>query len=299
MKEQKPQNYPLKVDCVWQNSSLLGEGPVWAQNQRVLYWLDIKNNRVFCFHVDSGKKESQNVESLISCLALGRNGGLVAATTDGVGYFDFATGKVAIKNSFTTEPANNRPNDGKCDPWGNLWLGSMDDGESKATGNLYRIAGDGSMEQILNGVVICNGLGWSPDGTTFYFTDSVNRQILAFDHDPHGEPLQNRRVFAQIDQEHGYPDGLAVDIEGGVWSAHWDGWRVTRYTPSGGVDRIIKMPVPRPTSCAFGGDDLMDLYITSASIGLDKQQLAQAPLSGSLFCHRPGIAGLRVGDYSG
>ncbi|MBF0444075.1 MAG: SMP-30/gluconolactonase/LRE family protein [Magnetococcales bacterium] len=299
MIERNKKRYPLQVECVWKSSAQLGEGPVWSHKQRLLFWLDIKSKQVFRFHVDTGKQNCQNVESLISCLALRRTGGLIAATPQGVGVLNWSKGTVTIKSKYSEEPAGNRPNDGKCDSMGRFWIGSMDNDESKATGKLYRIFGDGRVVAVLDGVVICNGIGWSPDNLTFYFTDSVNRKIMAFDHEPESGFLQNRRVFAQIKKEHGYPDGLAVDIEGGVWSAHWDGWRVTRYTPDGAVDRIIEMPVPRPTSCAFGGSDLLDLYITSASIGLNKQQLAQAPLSGSLFRHRPGIVGLEVGEYSG
>jgi sugar lactone lactonase YvrE len=299
MKERSIKDYPLQVDCVWKSTAQLGEGPVWVPKQRVLYWLDIKKKQVFRYHVDNGNKDCQNVEPLISCLALRRTGGLVAASPQGVGNFDWSHATVAINSKLANEPANNRPNDGKCDSLGRFWLGSMDDEEQQPTGKLYRIHGDGSVVTVLDGVIICNGIGWSPDDLTFYFTDSVNRTILAFDYEQETGLLKNRGIFAQIKNEHGYPDGLAVDVEGGVWSAHWDGWRVTRYAPDGGIDRIIDMPIPRPTSCAFGGSDLMDLYITSASIGLNKQQLAKAPLSGSLFLHKPGIAGLSVGEYSG
>ncbi|MBF0194728.1 MAG: SMP-30/gluconolactonase/LRE family protein [Magnetococcales bacterium] len=299
MIEQKVKQYPLQVDCVCESEAQLGEGPVWSKSEGVLYWLDIKNRQVFRYHVDNGQQDCQKVEPLISCIVLRRAGGLFAATHEGIGLFDYSKGTVAISNRFNTEPEGNRPNDGKCDSAGRFWLGSMDDAETKPTGNLYRFHGDGAVVKVLEGVVISNGIGWSPDNKIFYFTDSVNRAILAFDYSANSGSLQNPRVFAHIKKEHGYPDGLAVDVEGGVWSAHWDGWRITRYTPDGNIDRIINMPVPRPTSCAFGGSDLMDLYITSASIGLTGQQLAKAPLSGSLFCHKPGIAGLAVGEYNG
>jgi ABC-type nitrate/sulfonate/bicarbonate transport system ATPase subunit len=159
-------------------------------------------------------------------------------------------------------------------------------------GSLYRLDTDGRVSRMDTGFHVSNGLGWSPDNRRFYFTDSGPKRIYVYDFDLEGGAVENRRTFVQVPDGVGVPDGLAVDAEGFVWSAHWDGWCVTRYDPDGKVDRVINLPVPRPTSCAFGGPDLTTLYITSARIRLSAGQLAEAPLSGSVFALQSGIRGL-------
>jgi sugar lactone lactonase YvrE len=139
---------------------------------------------------------------------------------------------------------------------------------------------------------ISNGLGWSPDDRLMYFTDTLARTIYVYDFDVDEGVIRNRRVFAQSPDNMGVPDGLAVDSEGFVWSAQWDGWQVIRYSPKGTIDRIVSLPVPRPTSCTFGGPDLSTLYVTSARIRLSGSQLAEAPLSGSVFAYESGVRGL-------
>jgi sugar lactone lactonase YvrE len=146
---------------------------------------------------------------------------------------------------------------------------------------------------------VSNGLGWSPDDRRFYFTDSGTRRIYVYDYDIETGAVAGRRTFVALPEGMGVPDGLAVDAEGFVWSAQWDGWCVTRYDPDGRVDRVINLPVPRPTSCAFGGPDLSTLYITSARIRLSAQQLAEAPLSGSVFALATATRGLPETPFAG
>jgi sugar lactone lactonase YvrE len=149
------------------------------------------------------------------------------------------------------------------------------------------------------GFTISNGLGWSPDDTRFYFTDSAARTIYVYDYDIDTGAIANRRVFAQLAEGVGTPDGLSVDSEGFVWSAHWDGWCITRYDPDGKVDRVLNLPVPRPTSCTFGGPNLDILYVTSARIRLSAHQLAEAPLSGGVFAIRAGVRGQADMPFAG
>jgi sugar lactone lactonase YvrE len=185
----------------------------------------------------------------------------------------------------------NRTNDGKCDAIGRVWIGTMDAAERAFTGALYRIDQDGSPTLMLDDIGVSNGLDWSPDGTSLYYTDSMRRLIWRFPFDMQSGTLGSREVFANVPQDQGCPDGLTVDAEGFVWSAHWDGWRVTRYDPRGSVERVLRLPVPRVTSLCFGGPDLDTLYMTSARIGLTSEQLLEAPLSGALFSYRPGVSG--------
>ncbi|MNL27325.1 L-arabinolactonase [compost metagenome] len=170
---------------------------------------------------------------------------------------------------------------------------------SKQTGALYRIDETGAFERKEGGIIVSNGLGWSPDGRTFYFVDTVPGLIHAYDFNPATGTLSARREFARIPVADGRPDGLAVDAEGGVWCAIWDGWCVRRYLPNGKLDQVIDMPVPRPSSIAFGGPDLSTLFITSARTRLPASTLADAPLSGGLFSCRPGVAGAHISLFGG
>ena len=190
-------------------------------------------------------------------------------------------------------------NDGKCDPKGRFWFASMDGHCHRQTGSLWCMGLGGEIHKKVDGVIVGNGLGWSPGGQKMYFTDSENRTIYQYLYDLENGVLGERSVFAAVAKGKGLPDGLAVDQEGFVWSAHWDGWRITRYSPEGEVDRVIMMPVPRPTSVAFGGAQLDTLFITSASHQLTSAQLDAAPLSGALFAFKPGVYGCPVAPFGG
>ena len=188
--------------------------------------------------------------------------------------------------------SGNRPNDGKCDRQGRFWFGTMDDSETGFAGSLYKVGAGGALTRMLSGIGVSNGLDWSPDGTIFYYTDSLRRTIWQFPFDTAEGALGERAPFVTLDPHEGAPDGLTVDEDGYVWSAHWDGWRIVRYNPDGVIDRVFELPVPRPTSVCFGGPDLSILYVTSARIGLSPAALERAPLSGGLFSLRPGVRGL-------
>jgi sugar lactone lactonase YvrE len=193
----------------------------------------------------------------------------------------------------------NRFNDAKCDPRGRLWAGTMDDEEREASGRLYCVNDLKTARRFKDNVNLSNGLGWSPDGRTMYFVETLRSVIWAYDYNVDDGAATNERVFATVPSSDGWPDGICVDAEGCVWLAHWGGWRLTRFTPDGRVDRVLKVPVPQVTSCAFGGAGLDTLYITTAAIGLDAIALAAAPLAGSLFAVQPGVRGLPVAPFRG
>jgi len=178
---------------------------------------------------------------------------------------------------------------------GFAYVGCRTSRERNARGDgisVYRIGADGGMTRMLTGIGVSNGLDWSPDGTVFYYTDSMRRTIWRFPFDPVEGTLGERSVFVALGAESGNPDGLTVDEEGFVWCAVWDGSRIIRFGPGGSIDRLVEMPVPRPTSLCFGGPDLSILYVTSARIGLSPDALAAAPLSGALFAVETGVRGL-------
>jgi sugar lactone lactonase YvrE len=175
----------------------------------------------------------------------------------------------------------------------------MDNAEVECTGTLYRLDPDLSVHVVCTDVHLSNGLGWSPDDRVLYYTDSLRRTIWAYDFDLATGGIENRRIFARVPDDAGVPDGLCVDAQGHVWSAHWGGWRLTRYAPDGRIDRVVPMPVPQPSCPAFGGPDLDVLYVSSAAIGMTPADFARAPDGGGLFALDPGVGGLPVNRFAG
>ncbi len=268
----------------------LGESPVWNPLDNSIYFVDIKKPAINRFCINSGVFHSIVTPSEIGCIVLKEDGEIVAAMKNGLASVRFDSQQYIFFASIDSDHPNNRPNDGKCDEYGRLWIASMDNNETIPSGKLWRIS-SGTPEVIDKNFVIGNGIDWSPDSKKMYFTDSVNRIIFVYDFNIFNGTIANKKVFVKVPNSDGFPDGLTVDSQGFIWSAHWDGWRVTRYNPNGRVDMILDLPVPRPTSIAFGGVNLSSLFITSASIGLSSEELANAPLSGGIFVYQSRISG--------
>lgn len=283
------------VEVVQRAQALVGEGPVWIGAQQTLYWIDIKGLQIHAFHVLSGTSRSWPAPERIGALIPRAGGGFVALAKGGIKLTDVPfTAFEPVMHPDSDRPGN-RFNDAKCDPAGRLWAGTMDDEEKEATGRLYCLDNLKTARRFKDNVNLSNGLGWSPDGRTMYFVETLRSVIWAYDYDVDVGVATNERVFVTVPSSDGWPDGICVDAEGCVWLAHWGGWRLTRFTPGGRIDHVLKMPVPQVTSCAFGGANLETLYITTAAIGLD----ATVPLSGSLFAVKPGVRGLPVASFRG
>ncbi|BBC36715.1 SMP-30/Gluconolaconase/LRE-like region [Streptomyces graminofaciens] len=253
----------------------LGEGPTWDADAQRLIWIDILGSRVFTFDPASGRRTALVTEQHVGAAKPRVGGGLVLNLRDGVGLRD----PDGTFRWLHHEPVpGRRANDAAVAADGSLYAGTMRYDEAPGGGTLARFTADGTVETVLDDVAVSNGTGWSPDGRLMYYIDSPTRRIDVFDHET-GELPTERRPFATIEEGAGFPDGLTVDAEGCVWVALWEGGAVRRYTPSGELDRVIELPTPRPTACAFGGADLTDLYISTARIGTDSPH----PLSGSLL----------------
>ena len=235
--------------CVAPTGCVLGEGPLWSPSEGFLWWVDIKRAKLHRFNPKTSNARRYDLPVRASALALA-DGGLVMVGDREVGLYDTATEhyeKVLDLN----EPEGFRTNDGGIAPDGSFWFGTMDDAETRAEGQYYRLAPDMSLERIgLPEVLVTNTMAFSPDGTKFYTSDSADQMIVAFDYDPNTGALSNRSVFASTLEAGCYPDGSAIDREGYLWSAQWAGSRLVRYTPDGAIDQIVKLPVSRPTSCA-------------------------------------------------
>lgn len=279
------------VECLLDGRNTLGEGPVWDPERSCLFWTDIRAGNYFSLAPGSEPKASARVHPvgvMVGAIGLRAGAGLLLATSEGFAFHDPAGRE---RPTFIADPEAHLPdtrmNDGAVDPSGRFWAGSMGEGG----GSLYRLDPDLSLRMVDEGFGTPNGIGWSPDGTVMYFTDSDARTIYRYDVDPAGGGIENRRPFVVSSDDDGVPDGLTVDAEGFVWSARWDGWRLERYDPEGSLERVVMMPVQRPTSVAFGGDDLDQLYVTSARIGLTDGELKSQPQAGGLFRLRPGVRG--------
>jgi sugar lactone lactonase YvrE len=278
----------------------LGEGPVWNADEQALYWVDINNQCYFRFNPATGTHEKTEIGVKIGVLALRASGGLVMAVRDGFTFWDAQKQALDYIARTHEDTPQVRFNDGAVDCGGRFWAGSMNEEEGgEMLGTLWRLDPDGSVHEMETHVGTSNGIGWSPDNTTMYFTDSRLHIIYAYDFDASNGEIANRRTFVHTPDEIGVPDGLAVDSEGFVWSARWDGAKIVRYDPEGKIERVIATPALRTTSCVFGGPDLDELYITSARIGLSAEQKAQYPLSGDLFRLKTGIKGLPKYKFGG
>jgi sugar lactone lactonase YvrE len=269
----------------------LGEGPVWDVETARLIWVDIMDGRVNLFDPSTGVNRAFDVGAHVGAAALRTCGGLILAIQDGFAQLDLATGQVTRLCGFPGSAPIIRMNDAKCDPQGRLWAGTLSMDMREGAGALYRLDPDGGVSTVLPNVSCSNGTDWSLDGQIMYYVDSMTHRIECFDFDPAGGAIANRRTFAEIELEGALPDGLTVDAGGNVWVALWGGSCVRCYSPAGELLTTVPVPASQASSCAFGGADLGDLYITSARNGLTADQLHREPLAGGLFRVRPGVKG--------
>ncbi len=282
-----------QVEHILSTQDELGECPIWDPQEQALYWVDIEGGRVHRY--DPATKTHQLVEPEFPITAFGlrASGGWVTAAKNGLAFWDPQSGGYGFIGDPVADIPNVRFNDGVVDRQGRFWAGTINEEDFYAPdSSLYRLDADGSIHQVDAGFATSNGIAVSPDGQTLYFVDMFNGNILAYDHDPATGNVENRRIFASVPEEAGYPDGLTVDSEGFIWSGHWGGWKVTRYDPAGKIEREIKLPVQNVTRCAFGGERLDELYITTAWFTLSEADRKDQPLAGDLFRVKTEVKGL-------
>ena len=285
------------VELVLDARAELGEGPRWDARAQRLLWVDIMRGRVHAFRPGHAACRSVDVGRPVGALAGTADGGIVLAVAGGFARLDWDSGQVRMLAAVEADRPQNRMNDGACDPAGRFWAGTMALDEGPGAGALYRLDPDGTVRTMLTGVSISNGIDWSLDGRRMYYVDSPTRRIDAFDFDPRTGVIANRRTFVALPPEAGFPDGLTVDADGFVWLALWGGAALHRYDPEGARERIVPLPVTHPTSCAFGGSDLDELYVTSARRPLSVDERARQPMAGGLLRLRPGVVGRPPGLF--
>jgi sugar lactone lactonase YvrE len=287
------------VELVLDARAELGEGPVWDERSGRLVWVDIMRGRVHSFAPGDGSLGTVEVGQPVGAAVPRRGGGLVLALRDGFARVDDGSARLQWIAAVESDRRETRMNDGACDPAGRFWAGTMALDESPGAGSLYRLEGDGHVEVALREVTISNGIDWSADGRLMYYVDTPTQRIDVFDFDPEDGTARGRRPFVSVPAASGAPDGLTLDAEGCVWLALWGGGALHRYTPAGVLDRVVPLPVTHPTSCAFGGPELADLYVTTASIALPPAERERQPQAGGLFRVRPGVAGRPAHLFAG
>lgn len=286
-----------QVRCVADVGAVLGEGPVWVANEAALYWVDIKGYKIFRLDRHEEVRE-WGTPFRIASLAPRRQGGFIAGTDRGYAEVDLDSARFEPFDHPEPDRASNRFNDGKIDRVGRFWAGTMDDTEQAPSGALYRLDADRSWHRADDHYRVTNGPAFSRSGRNMYHNDSARQVTYIFDLDDAGAP-SNRRTFARYDEGDGYPDGMTVDAEDCLWIAFWDGWCVRRFSPAGECLTTVRLPVQKPTSCAFGGSALDALYVTSASIGLTQSERDHQPCAGGLFMLDTGCVGLADLPFEG
>jgi sugar lactone lactonase YvrE len=276
----------------------LGEGPLWDPRSGRLLWTDILGQEVHQFDPSSGRDSAVHVDQPVGAMAVRARGGHVAAIREGFAGLDIDSGQLDLIAPVEETLPHNRMNDGKCDPAGRFWAGTMDDGGAAGQGALYRLDADHSVARVLDGVSISNGLAWSADGKTMYYIDTGLERVDAFAYDLASGRIERTRTVVAFPPGDGRPDGMAIDIEGYLWIALSGGWAVRRYRTDGRLDREVKVPARLVTSCAFGGHDLSDLYITTAGYDVADGDTAQ-PHAGGLFRYRAAVSGTAPQAYRG
>jgi L-arabinonolactonase len=283
------------VDC----KNVLGESPTWCPQERVLWWIDISNPALWRFDPRSGAVAQWSLPKPPGSIALRHDGGFLVAFRSGLALLSQPGGDIAWLDVPGLNLGDERFNDGKVDRAGRFWTGTLDRRLGAAIGQLYRVEPGFRVTSVDRGFTLSNGVGWSPDDKTMYFTDTRARRIYRYDFDRATGRAGNRRVFVEVGPGEGGPDGLTVDADGHVWSAQFDRGCIDRYRPDGGLERRIALPVQRPTSCMFGGADLDTLYVTTARMDLAPDALAAQPQAGGLFALVPGVRGVPEPRFGG
>ena len=278
----------LQFDLFSDYSCELGEGPFWDSKKSRLHWVDIIGEKIISQNLDGSNIHALEVDGNPGCVVLSDEGTMVAGVDNQISSFD-GGGNLLKVLADTKEGSGLRFNDGKCDPTGRFWVGSMDRKEKNKLGSLYSW---NSVEGLVNreqGVTVSNGMGWSPDNSLFYYIDSPTREVSVYDFDLSTASINNKRRFISFTEEDGFPDGMTIDNEGRLWIAFWGGSKIMCVNPdSKAIEEVVNFPVSKVTSCAFGGEKMDRLFITSAKVQVNEED---EPMAGKTFVVSPGVKG--------
>lgn len=290
----------MTVEIALDAQAELGEGPRWHAGERRLYWVDIARNELHRFDPSSGADEVRAFDAPVGCFAFRASGGLLLAMKDGLALLDDWGGDLRpLGEQLFADDPELRFNDGRTDPAGRFWAGSVNMTKSARNAALYRVDPDGTIDLIESGMLTCNGAAFNADGTAFRHADTPSHELRAYAADPASGALSDRHIIRRFPEGRGRPDGGSFDAEGCYWSALFDGGRVVRLDDQGEILATVHLPVLRPTMIVFGGDDLRTAYVTSARTGLSEAQLDEQPHAGAIFSFRVDVPGLPEIPFAG
>ncbi len=288
------------MELVLDAKATLGEGAIWDARAGRLYWVDIEAGRLHVFDPGDGSDRVFELGQSVSTVVPRTRGGVMLALEHGFAALDLQTGQLTPAGGPAEPLGGLRFNDGKCDPAGRFWAGTISLDRQPGAACLYCLEPDGQVRTMLRGVTNSNGLAWGPDYRTMYYIDTPTCAVAAFDYERATGRIESPRTVIAIPPERGKPDGMTIDAEGMLWIALWGGGCVQRWDPhSGRLLATLAVPARRVSSCALGGPALDDLYVTTARIGMSPAELAAEPHAGGLFRARPGVSGVPAFEYAG
>ncbi len=288
-----------EVRCVLDAKARLGECPRWDNLTQTLYWVDIKSFELHAFHPESKTDRFLKLPEEIGCFSLRDKGGFIAGMRSGFAYIDSLEGGISYIGDPEAHKSDNRFNDGRCDRRGRFWAGTINEAKSAQDGALYRLDIQKHIKYMAGHVLTSNGLAFSPDDKTLYYSDTPNHVIYAYDFDLVTGDIANKRVFQKFPVGKGRPDGAAIDQEGCYWSALYDGASVVRLSPEGDILQKVAIPAQHCTMPAFGGPDLKTVYVTTARDGTCAADLQKYPQAGGIFAFQVDVAGLAEPTFQG
>jgi len=278
----------------------LGESPFWSVKRQIFFWVDIENGKLFEHHLGSGKTSITSFPHRLTLVLERKENQLILALDRKIASYDLDTERLEWLAEVEADLPLNRFNDGKCDAKGRLWIGTLSTKFTKGSGSLYRVGKDLKPEIQLDQLTISNGMAWTSDNRTFYFIDTPTRQIKAYHFQLETGEIEFDRVAIDIPEDLGFPDGMCIDQEGMLWVAHYGGAGVYRWDPNTGkLIEKIELPVPHITSCAFGGENMDTLLITTAQENLSETQLKEYPMSGDVFLVKTETRGFEANGFLG
>ena len=276
----------------------LGESPHWSVKRQSFFWVDIENGKLFEHHVSTGETRVKSFPHRLTLVLEGKENQLILALDRKIASYDLDTENLVWLTEVEADLPLNRFNDGKCDAKGRLWIGTLSTKFTEGSGSLYKVGKDLKPEKQLNQLTISNGMAWTEDNQTFYFIDTPTRQIKAFQFELESGKIKFDRIAIEIPEKLGFPDGMCIDQEGMLWVAHYGGAGVYRWNPtSGELIEKIELPVPHITSCAFGGENIDTLLITTAQENMSETQLKEFPLSGDVFLVKTDTRGFEANRF--
>jgi sugar lactone lactonase YvrE len=288
------------AELILDAKATLGEGAIWDARRQVLLWIDIMKSQVHIYDPAAQHNRTIQLDQMVGTVVPRQSGGLMVAVHHGFASLDLETEKIQIVADPEHDLPTNRFNDGKCDPAGRFWAGTLSLEGKQNVCNLWRLDADLSTHKMVEGVSVSNGIVWTQDHKTMYYIDTPTGRVDRFDYDHDTGQIGNRTTAIRIPSEMGFPDGMTIDSEGMLWVCLWQGGKVSRWDPvEGKLLQAVDLPASNVTSCAFGGENLDQLYITTARIGMDEEQLKEQPLAGGLFRADVGMTGLPAFEFAG